>query len=51
MAFSPRSRVWLVAKDTKLNDSILSGYKSYYDKYSKVITAYSDKVTVRGLDG
>ena len=51
LIFTDRNNGYIVYPYHKLNDNILSGYKSYYDKYSKVITAYSDRVSVRGLDG
>ena len=50
LIFTDRNNGFIVYPYHKLNDNILSGYKSYYEKYSKVITAYSDRVTVRGLD-
>ena len=51
LIFTDRNNGYIVYPYHKLNDSILSGYKSYYDKYSKVITAYSDRVSVRSLEG
>ena len=51
LLFTDRNNGYIVYPYHKLNDNILSGYKSYYEKYSKVVTAYSDLVTVRGLDG
>ncbi|MBR3661150.1 MAG: CapA family protein [Bacilli bacterium] len=51
LLFTDRNNGYIVYPYHLLNDNILSGYKSYYEKYSKVVTAYSDKVTVRGLDG
>ena len=50
LLFTDRNNGYIVYPYHLLNDNILSGYKSYYEKYSKVVTAYSDKVTVRGLD-
>ena len=51
LIFTDRNNGYIVYPYHKLNDNILSGYKSYYDKYSKVVKAYSDRVSVRGLDG
>ena len=51
LIFTDRNNGYIVYPYHKLNDSILSGYKSYYDKYSKVIKAYSDRVSVRSLEG
>lgn len=50
LLYTDRNNGYIVYPYHKLNNNILNGYKSYYEKYSKVITAYSDKVTVRGLD-
>lgn len=51
LLFTDRNNGYIVYPYHKLNDNILSGYKSYYEKYSKVIKAYSDRVTVRSLEG
>ena len=51
LLFTDRNNGYIVYPYHKLNDNILNGYKSYYEKYSKVVKAYSDKVSVRGLDG
>ena len=51
LIFTDRNNGYIVYPYHKLNDNILSGYKSYYDKYSKVIKAYSDRVSVRSLEG
>ena len=50
LLFTDRNNGYIVYPYHKLNDNILSGYKTYYEKYSKVVKAYSDKVKVRGLD-
>lgn len=51
LLFTDRNNGYIVYPYHLLNDNILSGYKNYYEKYSKVVRAYSDKVTVRSLDG
>ncbi len=51
LIYTDRYNGFIVYPYHELNDNILSGYKSYYDKYSKVVKAYSDKVTVRSLEG
>ena len=51
LLFTDRNNGYIVYPYHLLNDNILSGYKSYYEKYSKVVKAYSDLVTVRSLDG
>jgi len=50
LLYTDRNNGYIVYPYHLLNDNILNNYKSYYDKYSKVVTAYSDKVKVRGLD-
>ena len=50
LLFTDRNNGYIVYPYHKLNNNILNGYKDYYNKYSKVVKAYSDKVTVRGLD-
>ena len=51
LIFTDRNNGYIVYPYHKLNDNILSGYKSYYEKYSKVVKAYSDRVSVRSLEG
>lgn len=51
LLFTDRNNGYIVYPYHKLNDNILSGYKSYYEKYSKVVKAYSDRVSVRSLEG
>lgn len=48
--FTDRNNGYIVYPYHLLNDNILSGYKNYYEKFSKVLKAYSDKVTVRSLE-
>ena len=51
LLFTDRNNGYIVYPYHKLNDNILNGYKSYYEKYSKVVKAYSDRVSVRSLEG
>ena len=51
LLFTDRNNGYVVYPYHLLNDNILSGYKGYYEKYSKVVKAYSDKVSVRSLEG
>lgn len=51
LLFTDRNNGYIVYPYHLLNDNILNGYKTYYEKYSKVVKAYSDKVTVRSLEG
>ena len=51
LLFTDRNNGYVVYPYHLLNDNILNGYKNYYEKYSKVVRAYSDEVTVRSLDG
>lgn len=51
LLFTDRNNGYIVYPYHLLNDNILSGYKNYYEKYSKVVKAYSDKVSVRSLEG
>ena len=51
LLFTDRNNGYIVYPYHLLNDNILSGYKGYYEKYSKVVKAYSDKVSVRSLEG
>ena len=51
LIFTDRNNGYIVYPYHKLNNNILNDYKTYYDKYSKVIKAYSDRITVRSLEG
>ena len=51
LLFTDRNNGYIVYPYHKLNNNILNGYQNYYNKYSKVVTAYSDKVSVRSLEG
>ena len=47
--YTRKSEKHMVYPYSKLNDNILSGYKTYYDKYKKIMTSMSDKIIVKGL--
>ena len=47
--FTRKSERHMVYPYSKLTNNILSGYKSYYDKYKKIMTSMSDKVIVKEL--
>ena len=47
--YTRKSEKYVVYPYSKLNNNILSGYKSYYDRYKKVVTNLSNKITVKGL--
>ncbi len=51
LIYTARYNGFIVYPYQELNNNILSGYKSYYDTYSKIVKAYSDKVSVRSLEG
>ena len=51
LIYTARYNGFIVYPYHELNNNILSGYKSYYETYSKVVKAYSDKVSVRSLEG
>ena len=50
LIYTDRNNGYIVYPYHKLNNNILNNYKYYYEKYKKVVTAYSDQVTVRGLE-
>lgn len=50
LLYTDRNNGYIVYPYHKLTNNILNNYKTYYDKYSKVVTAYSDQVTVRSLE-
>ena len=50
LIYTDRNNGYVVYPYHKLNNNILNNYKSYYEKYSKIVTAYSDKVTVTPLE-
>lgn len=51
LIYTDRNNGYIVYPYHMLNNNILNGYENYYEKYKKVVTAYSDKVTVRSLEG
>ena len=51
LLYTDRNNGYIVYPYHKLNNNILNGYKTYYEKFKKVVTAYSNKVTVRSLEG
>ena len=51
LLYTDRNNGYIVYPYHKLTNNILNGYQSYYEKYKKIVTAYSDKVTVRSLEG
>ncbi len=51
LIYTDRDNGYIVYPYHELTNSILNGYKTYYEKYSKIVKAYSDKVSVRSLEG
>ena len=51
LLYTDRNNGYIVYPYHKLTNNILNGYQTYYEKYKKIVTAYSDKVTVRSLEG
>lgn len=49
LIYTNKSNKYVVYPYQKLTNNILYNYRSYYEKYGKIVTAYSDKVTMRGL--
>ena len=47
--YTRKNEKYVVYPYSKLNNNILSGYKSYYDKYKKIMTSMSDKIKVKEL--
>lgn len=47
--YTRKSEKYTVYPYSKLTNNILSGYKSYYEKYKKIMTSMSDKITVKEL--
>lgn len=50
LIYTDRNNGYIVYPYHKLNNNILNNYKSYYEKYSKIVTAYSSEVTVTPLE-
>lgn len=49
LIYTNKSNKYVVYPYNKLNNNILYNYRNYYTKYGKIITAYSDKVSMRGI--
>ena len=47
--YTRKNEKYTVYPYSKLNNNILSGYKTYYDKFKKIMTSMSDKITVKEL--
>ena len=47
--YTNKSDKFVVYPYSKLNNNILSGYKTYYEKFKKIMTSMSDKVIVKEL--
>ena len=49
LIYTNKKNKYVVYPYSKLSNNILYNYRSYYTKYGKIVTAYSDKVTMKGL--
>ena len=47
--YTRKSEKYVVYPYSKLNNNILSSYKTYYNKYKGIMTSMSNKITVKGL--
>ena len=47
--YTRKNEKYVVYPYSKLTNNILSGYKSYYEKYKKIMTSMSDKIKVKEL--
>ena len=47
--YTRKSEKYTVYPYSKLTNNILSGYKSYYEKYKKIMTSLSNKIIVKEL--
>ena len=47
--YTRKNEKYTVYPYSKLTNNILSGYKTYYDKFKKIMTSMSDKITVKEL--
>ena len=50
LIYTDRNNGYIVYPYDMLTDNILNNYETYYEKYKKVVTAYSDQVTVKSLE-
>lgn len=51
LLYTDRYNGFIVYPYDKLTNNILNGYKTYYEKYKKIVTSYSNEVTVKSLEG
>ena len=49
LIYTNKSNKYVVYPYKKLTNNILYNYRSYYDKYGKIVTAYNNQVKMRGL--
>lgn len=49
LIYTHKKNKYVVYPYSKLTNNILNNYKNYYTKYGKYVTAYSDRVTMKGL--
>ena len=47
--YTRKSEKHMVYPYSKLNNSLLSNYKTYYDKHKKIVTSMSDKIKVKEI--
>ena len=47
--YTRKNEKYVVYPYSKLNNNILSGYKTYYEKYKKIMTSMSNKIKVKEL--
>ena len=47
--YTNKAEKYVVYPYSKLNNNILSGYKTYYEKFKKIMTSMSDKIIVKEL--
>ena len=47
--YTNKNNKFVVYPYSELNNNILSGYKTYYDKFKKIVTSMSDKIKVKEL--
>lgn len=49
LIYTNKNNKYVVYPYSKLTNNILYNYRSYYNQYGKIVTAYSKKVTMKGL--